>query len=168
MPALLHACSVCTTPARVQGADCLLLCVEHASQAVYLAAGQASSGGAALSHLQHGLAAQYTFADFLSSPGADDLHGCLLWTLSQTLQSPMSSIAGAEEAKLKSRPLCTTRQQLLPSHESIILGSQGLWAVLDKDDAALHTHFHLKVAPPDDAGLPCWSTNWHTCAGLGI
>ena len=42
--------------------------------------------------------------------------------------------------------LCTTRHQLLPSHESILVGSRGLWEALDKDDAALHTHFHLKVA----------------------
>ena len=33
----------------------------------------------------------------------------------------------------------------MPSHESILLGSPGLWRVLDKDDAALHAHFHLQV-----------------------
>lgn len=39
----------------------------------------------------------------------------------------------------------SAQQQLLPSHESILLGSSGLWSVLDKDNAALHAHFHLQV-----------------------
>ena len=35
--------------------------------------------------------------------------------------------------------------QLTPSHESVLLGSSGLWDLLDKDDAALHSHFHLQA-----------------------
>ena len=58
----------------MQDEGCLLLCLDHRTQLVH-AAGQ-GQGGCSLSSLQHGLAAQYTSAQFLCAPGSGMFGAC--------------------------------------------------------------------------------------------
>ena len=52
-------------------------------------------------------------------------------------------------------------RQLLPVHESIVLGSPGFWALASPGATALRAHFYLRVRPP---GLPAAGTSLPTCA----
>ncbi len=41
----------------------------------------------------------------------------------------------------------TLERQLTAVHESIIIGSPGLWGLASPDAAALRSHFYLRVPP---------------------
>ena len=59
----------------------------------------------------------------------------------------------------------TVERQLTAVHESIIIGSPGLWGLASPDAAALRSHFYLRV-PPSLLGIPfvhhaCETNKWH-------
>lgn len=144
------------------------MCLEHNSKRLFAATyGQ---GRCCISQLQHGLAAQFSHGAFvdMSAPGIAQSVFPTAMATEQTyhnLQSPsvggpcnflylsMSSIitctdAGDKSASTVNRGednIAAANVQLTPQHEMILLGSQQLWKVMDKDEVALRGHFHIRA-----------------------
>ncbi|CAL8468413.1 g7953 [Coccomyxa elongata] len=115
------------------------------------------SGGSniVLGELVHGLAVQIADAQFLCPPVMLDSHtvcpvGTGRWkqqTLAEAYNRGRRNPADRVEwdGRPKQAAVHTVERQLTAVHESIIIGSPGLWGLASPDAAALRSHFYLRA-----------------------